>query len=328
MTEPNWAKISVVIPVKNEEETILSLLQSFEELSVYPSEIIIVDGGSEDKTAGKIDDYINASKLPCEIRLIRTKEALPGRGRNIGIKNAKNEIIACTDAGGTVSRDWVKELSEPFQKDLELDVVIGNCSAIAETPFHKSLFFINLLGLMKKNVVFSGAVSIAFRKRVWETAGTFPEELYPCEDKYFLSRLKASKAKIIFSDNAVVYWRPRKNLLEFGIQYFKYGRADGKINFVPQRYLFRFLSYALLLMGLLLFLKSPFILFMFLALAFAVYPLRFILRSFFKIKSKLVFIYIPAILLTKDIAQMSGYLFGVIDRMNSPYFKKLSKGLK
>jgi 4,4'-diaponeurosporenoate glycosyltransferase len=46
------AAVSIIIPARNEEHNLPTLLRSFSSQSVKPCEIIVVDDGSTDRTAG------------------------------------------------------------------------------------------------------------------------------------------------------------------------------------------------------------------------------------------------------------------------------------
>ena len=70
-------KISVIIPVRNEEASIRDLIEGLLNQTLKPAEIVITDGGSTDRTAEIISEYVES----VGIRLIREREALPGRGR-------------------------------------------------------------------------------------------------------------------------------------------------------------------------------------------------------------------------------------------------------
>jgi glycosyltransferase involved in cell wall biosynthesis len=81
-------KISVIVPVRNEENSIARLLDALLSQSLPPDEIVITDGGSTDSTTAIIQDYVNRG---APVRLIRTTHALPGRGRNLAAARAVNQ---------------------------------------------------------------------------------------------------------------------------------------------------------------------------------------------------------------------------------------------
>src|SRR5690348_18239271 len=74
-------KVSIVIPVRDEEASIRELLDSLLAQTCPPDEIVITDGGSVDATPQIIEEYLSKG---APIRLIRAGAALPGRGRNLG----------------------------------------------------------------------------------------------------------------------------------------------------------------------------------------------------------------------------------------------------
>src|SRR5260370_22841144 len=55
-------KISVVIPVRNEEDSIDELLVSLLKQTLPPEEIVVTDGGSRDSTSSIIQGYIDRSE--------------------------------------------------------------------------------------------------------------------------------------------------------------------------------------------------------------------------------------------------------------------------
>jgi len=70
-------RISVVIPVRNEAESIRALLDGLLNQSLQPDEILITDGGSSDATPRIVEEY---ARLNPNIHLFCEESALPGRG--------------------------------------------------------------------------------------------------------------------------------------------------------------------------------------------------------------------------------------------------------
>src|SRR5947208_16004741 len=83
-------KISVIVPVRNEEESMRVLLDGLIAQTRRPDEIVITDGGSTDMTPKIIEEYIERG-LP--IQLIRERMALPGRGRNLAAARASSQWL-------------------------------------------------------------------------------------------------------------------------------------------------------------------------------------------------------------------------------------------
>ena len=89
-------KISVVIPVRDEERSIRPLLDNLLAQTQRPDEIVITDGGSTDATRDIIFEYIQTG---APIKLIEVDHALPGRGRNLAVQVSQFDWIALIDAG-------------------------------------------------------------------------------------------------------------------------------------------------------------------------------------------------------------------------------------
>jgi glycosyltransferase involved in cell wall biosynthesis len=320
------SKTAIVVPVRNEAETIEDLLRSFETLTLKPREIIIVDGGSQDATTSVIKEYSERSKnLPYKVRLIETDHALPGKARNIGIESTEAKIIACTDAGCIVDSEWLTHLLEPFKESHHLDVVIGSCHPDAHSFFEECTFLATIKGLDKTRFVYFGAVSIAFTKDIWHNVGRYPEEIYPNEDKCFLTKLKNTQAKAFLSEHAIVRWRPRRNIREFFIQYFSYGRADARFGFVALRHSVRIVAYGLGLLMCVMGVTYP-ILWGIGAMCILVHAGNFTLSLYpGRTKKKRALMLLPLLLLVKDISQIMGYLLGRLERLCNPRYKSIAK---
>lgn len=104
-------KISIVIPVYNEEDVIIDCLSSLNKQTHSNFEVIIVDDGSTDKTPKLIKKY-----KPDKYKLVIIKQNHegPGAGRNLGVKKATGEILVFVDADMAFDRDFLKKLVKPI----------------------------------------------------------------------------------------------------------------------------------------------------------------------------------------------------------------------
>ena len=95
-------KVTVVVPARNEENTIEGCLKALDRQTITP-EIIVIDGKSTDRTAVVAKKY--ADKVVSD----------NGRGiayaRNLGWKNAKGEIVAYCDADSRPPANWVENIA-------------------------------------------------------------------------------------------------------------------------------------------------------------------------------------------------------------------------
>lgn len=217
-------KISLITTCLNEERSIKEFLDSVVKQSKKPNEFIIVDGGSKDKTIEIIKKYSRKYKW---IKLFVVPGASIGEGRNYAIERAKNEIIACTDAGCILDKDWLREITKPFYEDENTDVVVGIYKPYYTNDFE---YFQGLLVIKEPKRIFGNPSrmsirSMAFKKNVWEKVGKLPEA-YGGDDTLFNLKLMQHKFKFKYSESAVVFWKMRKSLKTFLKQFYRYALGD------------------------------------------------------------------------------------------------------
>ena len=86
------ADVSVVIPVFNAERFIDDAINAVVNQTVRPGEIIVVDDGSTDSSAGRCEAWVP------DVTLIRQDNAGPGRARNVAMQVATGSLVALVDA--------------------------------------------------------------------------------------------------------------------------------------------------------------------------------------------------------------------------------------
>src|SRR4051812_33215364 len=88
--------VSIVVPVRNEEQHIRGTLRQLLEFDaeVIPYEILVVDGESTDRTRDIVREM--QSRHPI-IRLFSNGKRLSSAARNIAVRNARGDFIVIVD---------------------------------------------------------------------------------------------------------------------------------------------------------------------------------------------------------------------------------------
>ncbi|MDO9035182.1 MAG: glycosyltransferase [Methanoregula sp.] len=166
--------ISVIIPTFNEEENIAQCLVSLSHQNIPRAdyEIIVVDGGSKDATCEIAKKY--ADRV-----FIQTSKKVGG-ARNDGVRVAKGDIVATTDADCILPPHWIKTLAEDF-KDPNVVQVYGPVYPIEEGIGNRfSLLLANTfarIGYYSKTFYYTLGCNTAVRKSAFIRAG-----MYRCID--------------------------------------------------------------------------------------------------------------------------------------------------
>lgn len=120
-------KLSIIIPVFNEEKTILEILKRVINIKIpnIDKEIIIVNDGSTDATASEIRNSIPI-KSGRNFKIFRhTKNLGKGAAVRTGIQNATGDYIIIQDADLEYNPNDISRLIEPIKKNNGRIVVFG-----------------------------------------------------------------------------------------------------------------------------------------------------------------------------------------------------------
>lgn len=217
-------KVSIVIPVYNEEKMLPLCLDSLMNLD-YPKElleIIIVDNNSTDLSASIIKKY------PVKYLLEKRKGA--SAARNTGISQANGEIVAFTDADCVVDKDWIKNLVKGF-KNANTGCCAGKTISYKPDTLIEKLFEWLFEDQPKWGInhfedYFVGRVfatcNLACRKKFIDEIGAFDETLLASEDVDLVWRINLKGYQINYLDDPVVSHKRRQAFRELPEVFIKY----------------------------------------------------------------------------------------------------------
>jgi glycosyltransferase involved in cell wall biosynthesis len=220
-------KVSVIVPVRDEEHSIRELLDSLLKQTRPPDEIVITDGGSVDATPQIIEQYIREG---APVRLIRAGAALPGRGRNLGAATAQFEWVAFTDAGIRLANDWLEKLTACAERENTIDVVYGSWEPVTDTFFKEcaAIAYVPPPVATSDGLVARprSIVSTLLRRDAWAGVAGFPEDLRSGEDLLFMDRLEHAGYRAVFEPRARVHWNLRPTLAATFKRFLIYSRNN------------------------------------------------------------------------------------------------------
>jgi len=246
--------ISVIIPCRNEEKFIGACLNSLltQDYAKDKIEIIVVDGMSEDDTRDKIQEtrlrqgfggqarnkYPNAN-----IQVLDNPNKITPLAMNIGIKNARGDLITKTDAHSIYPKNYLSTCVE-YLKKYNADAVGGIAKATPEinTLTAKAIavslsskFGVGGAGFragVKKPEWADTAFGACYKKEVFEKLGLFNENLLGSQDIEFNLRLKKAGGKLLLAPDIVIEYHPKPTLGEF----FKHNIRDGVWAILPLKF--------------------------------------------------------------------------------------------
>lgn len=198
-------RISVIIPTSDGEATIGRCLEALKnQTAVRDSyEIIVVDDGSRDRTCELVEEYEG-------VRLFNQEKSGPASARNLGLNQARGEIVLFTDDDCEPVEDWIERMLAPFQRE-EIVGVKGVYLTRQQglVPRFVQLEFEDKYDRMARDeyIDFIDTYCAGYRKSILiENNGfdtTFP--VASTEDQELSFRLARQGCKMVFEPGAKVY---------------------------------------------------------------------------------------------------------------------------
>ena len=214
MAKEETPRVTLVIPARNEEKYISKCLDSVLKQEFQNFETIVVDNGSTDQTAKIVRGYAKDG-----IKYVY--EAEPGlpKARQVGLENAKGDILVNVDADCTIPPNYIGTIAKYF---IDNPSVVGlsnpfyfHDGSIGLRGFVKLFFGVfNILSRLKIfRFLFGG--SFAVRKSVLNRAGGFNTSIKFWGEDADLSRRIVQEGEIRFLPKLVV-WTSARRFNRFG----------------------------------------------------------------------------------------------------------------
>jgi O-antigen/teichoic acid export membrane protein len=296
-------KVTFITTVRNDEKGVVMLLASLLKQMQLPDEVIVVDAESNDGTMGVLENFktdFEKKHVPFKIISARCNRA---QGRNIAIQQAKNGIIAVSDAGCLLAKDWLLLMTKPFN-DKDIDLVSGYYTTGKGNVFQRCMAaYTSVMPDKLTDEYLPSSRSIAFRKSAWKKVNGYPEYLDTCEDLMFARNVKNAGATFYLEKKALVIWPQVTTILAAAKQFFGYAHGDGQAHYMRRQTPFLFGRYILAI-----------ILWKYLLVALLLYLFWAIAKNYRYVRNPQAIILLPLLQIVSDFAVMSGMILGYLDR--------------
>ncbi|GEN33548.1 MULTISPECIES: mycofactocin biosynthesis glycosyltransferase MftF [Aneurinibacillus] len=222
--------VSIVIPVRNRPADIRRCIESVL-CCHYPRdrfEIIVIDDFSTDnETKEAIKEY--------DVRLIEMEQNV-GQSccRNIGVREAKGEVIAFTDSDCVVSHNWLRLLTQPFV-DENIAIVGGGVDSYSSkkaldryeevrSPLHMG----ERGGEIGpgKLIPYIPTCNVFIRRSAFLQVGGFKEEMRVGEDVDLIWRVLQQGNKGWYIPEGRILHRHRNRMSEFIVRRAQYAASE------------------------------------------------------------------------------------------------------
>jgi len=196
MPEGIVERTSVIVPTLNEEKSIPGLLRSIMAQGRRPLEVIVVDGGSTDRTVEL------AKEMGAKVIVQPSNQA---KARNIGAEVARGDFLLFLDADTVLPPDFMMAVER-----------LGPVECAIFRPEPLEMSFLGRVGcilgwLLCRLKIFNPCyMGVLIRKDVFWAVGGFRPELAYNEDLDFLRRLVRGGVGITYPKHIYLYNSTRR----------------------------------------------------------------------------------------------------------------------
>lgn len=179
--------VTLVVPILNEAASLPELLRALKAQRQRPDEILFSDAGSTDGGPELIASWWQSEGWAgADCRVLPLPGAMPGAGRNAGVRAARNDMIAFIDGGIAPEDDWLAQLWQQHTLT-QAPAVFGVCHFSAGTPFAKAICALSY----GHGAVHPVIPASLFARRVFSEVGEFPGHLRAGEDLFWMKAFLA-----------------------------------------------------------------------------------------------------------------------------------------
>lgn len=204
-----FPSVSIIVPVWNEETTVLKTIFSLLRLN-YPKEklfIYIVDDGSTDNTWKVIQRFIHNN----QVKLLRKENGGKHTALNHALQFIDSDLVGCLDADSFVHPEALKRMI-PYFEDAEIMAMTpsikifeprGILGLIQKTEYIFGIFLRKVFSNLNAVYITPGPFSI-FRRSVFRDIGGY-RHAHGTEDMELAMRMQRNNMKIGNIHNAFIY---------------------------------------------------------------------------------------------------------------------------
>jgi succinoglycan biosynthesis protein ExoA len=222
--------VSIVIPCRNEEKSIATVLANLinQDYDKSKMEILVIDALSTDKTRSIIAEFTQQYSF---IKVLDNPKGYTPVALNIGIKASVGDPIIRIDAHTKYDNSYIKKTLETFS-ETNADIVGGPMRPIGDNPLQLAIAYATTtsfgIGDSKfHDENYKGFVDSVYlgswRRNIFSETGYFDENLVRNQDDEFHYRAKSLGKKIYLNPEIKSWYYPRSSFALLIKQYFQYG---------------------------------------------------------------------------------------------------------
>lgn len=215
---------SVIISALNEEKYLPKLLTDLTQQKIKDFELIIVDGGSKDKTLSVVNKYKGSFD---KFKLVKSDKKNLCYQRNLGAQKSEGRYLIFLDADVRIRKDYLSTIKKVIEKQSFLFLTtyqFEDSDKLDKFLVQVTNYSLELLKLINKQM--APGYNFIILKEVFDKIGGFNEKTTISEDHDLSMRIQEAGVKINIIQKKLLKWSFRRIKKDGYIPIlFKYGIA-------------------------------------------------------------------------------------------------------
>ncbi len=233
---PDDMRVSIVIPMRNEEKYIGDCLESLlvQDQNGETLEVIVVDGASEDSSREIVESMVPRFT---QLKLLQNPRRITPVSLNMGVKAAAGEVVIILGAHSYVAKDFVSK-NLHYLNTMVVDCVGGSIAPVGDSyqGVAIALAMSSPIGVGNAFYRYSKVQRLvdtvqfgAYRREVFRRVGYFDEELVRNQDFELNHRIVSTGGRILLAPEVHGFYVVRSSIPKLFKQYFDYGYWKTKV---------------------------------------------------------------------------------------------------
>ena len=235
MSEESAPRVSLILPVRNEESSIAACLRGLQSQTYRDMEILVIDGMSNDGTLAIVASHMEDDS---RIRIVHNQERVIPAALNLGLREARGTYLVRFDAHSVAPSDYVERIVDHLESGLYAGVggakiAVGGTSVMSQViagalgsrfGVGGSRYHYAEEAMCVDHIPFG-----AYPIELLRTLGGWNPALLANEDFEMDYRVRQSGGRLLLDPEIRILWKSSQTLLDFGRQYQRYGRGKAAV---------------------------------------------------------------------------------------------------
>ncbi len=219
MGAPSSIEVTVIIPVYNDAERLTLCLQALEN-QTFPGdayEVLVIDNHSTEPVAPIVAAFPH---VRCLFEGRRGSYA----ARNLGLTQARGDILAFTDSDCIPNTDWIERGVAALRQDKAIGLIGGRIILFSRDPDHPTAAeLFELMGAFQQQAYveqkhYGATANVFTSRRVLDQVGVFDGSLPSGGDRQWGQRVFDAGYRQVYADDVVVRHPARRSLAELRVK--------------------------------------------------------------------------------------------------------------